>query len=133
MYLLDTSVILELLLDQEKADDVERLIRETQAGRLHLTEFTLYSLGIVLIRRRRHDTFLQALNELLGPGGLRLVRLAVGDMKAVTDASRNFNLDFDDAYQCAAAQKHGLVIVSFDGDFERTPRGRKTPAEILVR
>lgn len=30
MYLLDTSVILELLLDQEKADDVERLFRKTK-------------------------------------------------------------------------------------------------------
>jgi predicted nucleic acid-binding protein len=131
MYLLDTSIILELLLDQEKADDVERLLRETQAGRLHLTEFTLYSVGVVLIRRKRHDSFLEALNELFGAGGLRLIRLAVSDMKAVADASRNFNLDFDDAYQYAAAEKRSLVIVSFDRDFDRTPRGRKSPTEIL--
>ncbi len=40
-------------------------------------------------------------------------------------------MDFDDAYQYAAVEKHQLVIVSFDGDFDRTERGRKTPAEIL--
>jgi hypothetical protein len=55
--LLDTNVILEFLLDQEKASDVERLLRETEAGKLHLTEFALYSLGIVLMRRKRYDTF----------------------------------------------------------------------------
>lgn len=80
MYLLDTSIILELLLDQEKADDVEQLLRETQSGRLHLTEFTLYSLGIILTRRKLQDTFLQALDELLGTGTVRLVRLLVRDM-----------------------------------------------------
>lgn len=131
MYLLDTSVILELLLDQEKADDVERLLRETQAERLYLTEFTLYSLGIVLMRRKRHKTFLQAVDELLMAGGVRLIRLTVRDLKAVVDASRNFNLDFDDAYQYAAAEKRNLLIVSFDRDCDRTPRGRKTPTEIL--
>jgi predicted nucleic acid-binding protein len=133
VYLLDTSIILELLLDQEKADDVEQLLRETQLGRLHLTEFTLYSIGIVLIRRKRQDAFLQVVDELLGAGGLQLVRLLVRDMKAVADASRRFNLDFDDAYQYAAAEKRKLVILSFDADFDRTAKGRKTPAEILTR
>jgi predicted nucleic acid-binding protein len=40
-------------------------------------------------------------------------------------------LDFDDAYQYVAADKHNLVIVSFDGDFDRTERGRKTPQAVL--
>ena len=131
VYLLDTSVILELLLDQEKADDVERLLRETRAARLHLSEFTLYSLGIVLMRRRKHDTFLQALDELLAAAVVRLIRLTVRDMKAIADASRNYNLDFDDAYQYVAAEKRNLTIVSFDKDFDHTPRGRKTPAEVI--
>jgi uncharacterized protein len=48
VYLLDTNVILELLLDQERADDVERLLLETEAKHLHLSEFAFYSLGIVL-------------------------------------------------------------------------------------
>jgi uncharacterized protein len=133
VYLLDTSIILELLLDQEKADDVEQLLRETQSGRLHITEFTLYSVGIILVRRKLQDTFLQAVDDLLGTGSVRLVRLLVRDMKAIVDVSHRFNLDFDDAYQYAVAEKRSLEIVSFDRDFDRTPRGRKTPTEILVR
>jgi len=39
-------------------------------------------------------------------------------------------LDFDDAYQYVAAEKNGLVLVSFDGDLDKTPNGRKTPAQI---
>jgi len=41
-----------------------------------------------------------------------------------------FKLDFDDAYQYIAAEKYDLTIVSFDSDFDRTTRGRKTPSEI---
>jgi predicted nucleic acid-binding protein len=41
-----------------------------------------------------------------------------------------FNIDFDNAYQYRAAEKYDLTIVSFDSDFDRTTRGRKTPVEI---
>ncbi|MBC7344089.1 MAG: hypothetical protein H5U03_01430, partial [Clostridia bacterium] len=29
------------------------------------------------------------------------------------------------------AEKYNLTLVSLDGDFDRTERGRKTPAEVL--
>jgi predicted nucleic acid-binding protein len=35
-------------------------------------------------------------------------------------------LDFDDAYQYVAAEKHSMALVSFDADFDRTDRGRRT-------
>jgi len=43
-----------------------------------------------------------------------------------------FKLDFDDAYQYTLVEKYGLAIVSFDKDFDRTPLGRKTPAQVLA-
>lgn len=131
MYLLDTSIIAELLLDQEKANEVERFLRNTLRENLHLSEFALYSLGIVLLRRQMHDTFLRLVDDLLVTGGIRLVRLGVEDMQDIVHASRRFNLDFDDAYQYAVAEKHNLTIVSFDSDFDRTERGRKTLTEVL--
>ena len=131
MYLLDTNIALELLLDQEKADEVERFLRNTSPESLHLSEFALYSLGIVLLRRKMHDTFLQSVDDLLVTGGIRLVRLGVEDMQDIVRASRRFNLDFDDACQYVAAEKYNLALVSFDSDFDHTERGRKTPAEAL--
>jgi predicted nucleic acid-binding protein len=52
-------------------------------------------------------------------------------MSRLIEVSSQFNLDFDDAYQYVAAELRGLVIVSFDGDFDRTLLGRKTPAQVL--
>jgi len=40
-------------------------------------------------------------------------------------------LDFDDAYQYAAAEKYILTLVSYDRDFDGTELGRTTPAKVL--
>ena len=132
MYLLDTNLIAEVLLRQAKAEEVKRFLESTVPKNLYLTEFSLYSLGIILLRRKMHDAFLQAVDDLLLTGGIRLVRLELEDMQNIVHAARTFNLDFDDAYQYAVAEKYNLIIVSFDSDFDRTERGRKTPDIVVV-
>lgn len=61
-----------------------------------------------------------------------LISLSVEDMERIVSVSQKFKLDFDDAYQYVVAEKYGLIIVSFDSDFDRTEIGRKTPEEILI-
>ncbi len=53
VYLLDTSILLELLLEQERADEVEQFLRFAPGGSLYLSDFSLYSLGLILTRRAR--------------------------------------------------------------------------------
>jgi hypothetical protein len=131
MFLLDTCIVLELLLDQEQAGEVERFLRTTSPDLLHLSEFSLYSLGIILLRRQAFDAFLRMVDDLLLTGGVTLVRLGPENMDEVVRAAQSFRLDFDDAYQYAVATKHDLTIVSFDSDFDRTEQQRQTPAELL--
>jgi uncharacterized protein len=50
MYLVDSNVWLELLLEQERADDVRQFFQVVEARYLSLTEFSLYSIGIILTR-----------------------------------------------------------------------------------
>jgi uncharacterized protein len=132
MYLLDSNLFLELLLDQQKADEVEQLLRRTARERLHLSEFSVYSVGIVLFRHRLLGVFAQFLDELVLKGGVRVLRLSLQDIWRLPALAQRYNLDFDDAYQYGVAEKYGLEIVSFDGDFDRTQKGRKTPAQIGV-
>jgi predicted nucleic-acid-binding protein len=42
-YLLDTNIILEYLLDQEKSGEVESFFISSQADQMFLSEFSLYS------------------------------------------------------------------------------------------
>jgi hypothetical protein len=41
-----------------------------------------------------------------------------------------FLVDTNIAYQYTAAEKYNLTLLSFDTDFDRTARGRKTPATV---
>ncbi len=62
---------------------------------------------------------------------MAMVSLTLEELKDVIDAAATFNLDFDDAYQYVIAEKFDLTIASFDADFDRTVRGRRTPAAVL--
>ncbi len=92
MYLVDTNLILEILLRQEKSDDVKRFFQETPHDQLCLTEFSLYSIGIILFRRNLHNTFQRIIDDLMINGGLRLVRLTPSDMLNIPRTAKRFQL-----------------------------------------
>ena len=50
MYLVDTNVWLELFLEQEKAAEVRRFFQQVEARLIAITEFSLYSIGVILTR-----------------------------------------------------------------------------------
>src|SRR5205085_12616896 len=130
MYLLDTNILLELLLNQKKADDVERLLLHIPVQNLYLTEFSLYSIGIIMLRQKKHSAFITMIEDLIKQAGVNVLRLLPDDLQDVAVFARGFKVDFDDAYQYVAAAKYGLTLVSFDSDFDRTDIWRKEPAEI---
>ena len=127
MYLIDSNIFLELLLEQEKAAEVEQFLRASPRERLHISEFSIYSVGIVLFHRKSFETFVRFLDDLVVKGGIRLLRLSVQDLEDLAVVAKRYSLDFDDAYQYVVAEKNNLEIISFDGDFDRTEKGRKTP------
>jgi len=131
MYLVDTNVWLERLLDQEKADEVRNFLDKKPAKILHLTDFALHSIGLITVRLGKVELFRQFLRDAFLAESVRIIRLAPEDLGAVAKKVEEFRLDFDDAYQYVAAEKENLTIVSFDRDFDRTSKGRKTPAEAI--
>ncbi len=130
-YLLDSNVWLELLFEQERAEDVRRLLETEPMAQIAISEFSLYSIGIALARSGLEHAFVKFVSDTLEGTALARIRLDTTDLKEVMSVRKRFRLDFDDAYQYVAAEKHNLTLVSFDADFDRTDRGRKTPADIL--
>jgi len=131
MYLIDTNVWVELLLEQQRAKEVKRFFQEIEASQLAITEFSLYSIGIILDRLGKSETYADFISDTIENSGVKLIRLSVKDLKEIYHIWKQFNLDFDDSYQYLSALKHGYIIISFDKDFDRTDRKRKMPAEIL--
>ena len=58
-----------------------------------------------------------------------MIALSPRDLRQVIRTAERYRLDFDDAYQLVAAEKLDLTVVSFDSHFDKTERGRKTPAQ----
>jgi len=130
MYLVDTNVWQEILLEQEKAEEVQQFLESVDAYQLSMTEFTLYSIGLITIRLGKESIFEVFISDILEESAVRRISLSTFDLKKVLSARREFHLDFDDAYQYVAAKKDGLILVSFDSDFDKTDIGRRTPADL---
>ena len=130
-YLLDSNVWLELLFEQERAEDVRRFLETIPIAQVAISEFSVYSIGIALARSGLENAFVQFVSDTLEGTTLARIRLDTTDLKEIMSVRRRYRLDFDDAYQYVAAEKHALTLVSFDANFDRTDRGRRTPADIL--
>ena len=63
-------------------------------------------------------------------GDVTLVSVPPQAMGHLVSQMDQFDLDFDDAYQYIAAEQSSAILVSFDGDFDRTERGRQAPADV---
>jgi predicted nucleic acid-binding protein len=131
MYLVDTNVWLERLLNQDKSDEVGQFLKQVSARDLSVTDFSFHSICVVLIRLGRTDVLLDFVQDVFVESALNLVSIRPEQTHAVVDEIKKYRLDFDDAYQYVAAEENGLTLISFDADFDRTGKGKKTPAEIL--
>jgi len=131
MYLLDTNVWLERLLNQEKAEEVGEMLDSISSENLYITDFALHSVGVILCKLNKKEAFIKFIEDLFVNSAVNLIHIEPQNMKDIIAIIDKFNLDFDDAYQYVAAEKYALTIISFDTDFDRTERGRKTPAEVL--
>jgi|SRR6266540_795655 len=131
MYLIDTNIWLELLLQQDKAGEVSSFFQVVDASSLAITDFTLYSIGIILTRLKKYDAFDDFVADTLEENSVNRICLDPSALRKISVIQKQFSLDFDDAYQYVAATENELVLVSFDADFDKTTLGRKTPAELI--
>jgi len=131
MYLIDTNIWLERLLDQSRSQEVGLFLDKFPSDQLLMTDFTLHSIGVVLNRLGQEEAFLRFVEDVFIDGAVTLVSVQLTEMQRLVDTIRKFNLEFDDAYQYVAAEKSNASIVSFDNDFDRTDRGKMSPKEVI--
>lgn len=127
-FLVDSNVWLELLLAQQAGPEAKAFIDALPSGSGGITDFALFSIALRLRRvdqSQLFDTFLGELDR----SGTEVVSLSLAEIRLVWKTIFDLQLDFDDAYQYVAAEARGLELVSFDADFDATPRRRLTPAQ----
>jgi len=129
--LLDTNIFLEILLEQKKHHEARSLLEHSYKHDFFLSDFSLHSIGLLLFREKKYQVFSKFIDDILGSGVATMLALHAGNIDLVSKAAKRYQMDFDDAYQYALAEQFNLNIVSFDKDFDKGERGRRTPAQII--
>ncbi|MEN3000705.1 MAG: VapC toxin family PIN domain ribonuclease [Armatimonadota bacterium] len=96
-YLLDSSILLEGLLLQARAQEVHDLLSRAEAGELCLTDFSLHSIALILTRHGFHALLVQFVEDMVLSGFLTLIALSPSDLAQVVQNQLQYRLDFDDA------------------------------------
>ena len=130
MYLVDTNIFLEALLEQDKTNEVKQFFQNIDLSTTFMTDLSLHSIGIILLRLKNFALFISFLEDIV-IDGIDILSLQPEELNTLEHPLQKFNLDFDDAYQYAISKKYDLQLISFDKDFDRTDIKRKTPAEVL--
>ncbi len=115
MFLVDTNVFLEILLKQEKKEDCKRFL-SNNIGNLHITDFSLHSIGVILFRYGKEGIFQKFVEDVIHT--TKLLSLPMELYKEVVNIRKNLNLDFDDAYHYSMSKYYGLKLVTMDKDLE---------------
>jgi len=116
MFLADTNIFLEILLKQDKEEDCKKFLNDNM-GNIHITDFSLHSIGVILFRYDKENIFQKFLKDVIP--NTKVLSLPVELYREVINARKGLNLDFDDAYQYSITKHYSLKIVTMDRDFER--------------
>ncbi len=116
MFLVDTNVFLEIILGQDKKEDCKKFLRENISD-LHLTDFSLHSIGVILFKYKKEEIFQKFLEDVIP--NVSILSLPIKFYSNLINTKKKVNLDFDDAYQYAVAKYYNLKIVTMDRDFEK--------------
>lgn len=118
MYLLDTNIFLEILLDQKESSiclKVLELLDANSPG--FISHFSLHAIEAITGRSGRFtllSKFLQSLNQ--NPF-LDCLTTTIDEDIEITRLAPRVGLDFDDTMQYYLARKRNLTLVSLDRDF----------------
>ena len=129
MYLIDTNIFLEAILEQDRAEEARNLFKYIGISESYISDFTLNSIGIILFKLNKHNYFEIIIDDIIA-NNTEILSIDINSLKDLIPISIKYNLDYDDAYQYLIAEKYDLKIVSFDKDFDRTEKGRIEPKMI---
>jgi predicted nucleic acid-binding protein len=127
--LLDTNIFLELLLDQKRAGECERLLEFVSKGTIEavVTHFTVHAIEACLGSGKNLEAFLRNLQHFLG---LFVYDTNISD--EISLVSKKIDRDFDDTLQYYVAKKLGVdSIVTFDEHFDGLDIDRVEPNDLL--
>ncbi|MBI3540981.1 MAG: type II toxin-antitoxin system VapC family toxin [Deltaproteobacteria bacterium] len=119
MYLFDTNIFLEILLDQKQADACQKALTVARKDSpIWITHFSLHAIEAIIGGRKRFEILQKFLSALEEHPHLFCYATTVEEELEVTRLGPKNHLDFDDALQYYVALKKKLTLVTLDSDFK---------------
>ena len=132
MYLIDTNIFLELLLDRKNAKQCEKFLEKVSKGEIKavVSSFTLHAIEALLGKKHRITQLF--VRNILNSKGLKVYSTTLEEELEASILAEKVGLDFDDGLQYFIAKKlQAKAIVSFDRHFDKTDLKRVTPKEVI--
>ena len=85
MYLIDTNIWLERLLDQERSIEVGSFLDRMPSNLLFITDFSFHSIGVILGRLNRINVYLDYIKDACFYGSVSIIRLEPDDMQRLVE------------------------------------------------
>ena len=131
MYLIDTNIFLEILLEQEKSLECEDLVgKAIQESNFHVSSFSIHSIEVIMLRNNKFSELKQFLIDLKDSKIIRIDTDTEDELSALSTMNKS-KLDFDDSLQSYLCEKQNLKIISFDRHFDKTAIRRIEPKDLL--
>jgi predicted nucleic acid-binding protein len=130
-FLVDSSVWLEVLLQQQREAEVRAFFDTIPLNQVGLTDFSLFSIALKMVRHDRLQALMEFATDIVN-SSIAVVRLNPSALPGVLSVMTTERLDFDDAYQYFAAEQNNLILVSLDKHFAHTSRGYQSPREAML-
>jgi PIN domain nuclease of toxin-antitoxin system len=87
MYLLDTNIFLEILLDQEKSSKCKRFLLSNE-NQIFISNFSLHSIGVILFRYKKIKIFNFFVEDVISK--IRVLNLPTSEYKQMASSTRSF-------------------------------------------
>lgn len=118
MYLFDSNIFLEILLQQEKTDAAQKALEEMSRDRPgFVTGFALHTIEVISTRAGEFDVLSKFMQFLRNYPFLKRYDTTTEEEEEICRRAPSLSLDFDDAIHHFVAEKHKLVLITFDSDF----------------
>ena len=133
MYLLDTNIFLEILLEQEKSGECEILLKNIKNSKVlfYVSSFTLHSIEVAMIHEGKIELLSDFLRFILANKIIRLDTNTNEELQ-ILNFAKEFELDFDDAFQFYLCRRNNLKIISYDKHFDKLRIERVEPRDVEI-
>lgn len=134
MYLIDTNIFLEILLEREKWRDCIAVLKKIIDGYIvgFSSSFAIHSIELLLLSEGKTTELKKFLKEIASIENLFIYHTIIADEIRIIDLMKQTGLGFDDAIQYFVAKQFNCkAIISFDKHFDGLEIARKEPKEVL--